>query len=221
MRVSFNLAEGRSCIFWRMQIEGRGLWEKKQEQNQFLVSVWSSGERKTRRGENWWISVTSELLSPLSCCEGGKTGVQTDPDSFMADQGSLIIKNPARSLWSIITGHLCFSSNMQDDLLMDKSKAQPHQHQEPSNTEPPSTPDPLRASGPGRAEPRRSQRAGRHGVSGVTGFGFPSGFLSLAVVRQHLVHQHRRRRLFPRDSVGKRDDAFSKLSPSRQPGVRR
>uniref|UniRef100_A0A9J8AYD9 Cytoplasmic polyadenylation element binding protein 3 n=1 Tax=Cyprinus carpio carpio TaxID=630221 RepID=A0A9J8AYD9_CYPCA len=28
---------------------------------------------------------------------------------------------------------------MQDDLLMDKSKAQPHQHQEPSNTEPPST----------------------------------------------------------------------------------
>uniref|UniRef100_A0A673FY65 Cytoplasmic polyadenylation element binding protein 3 n=1 Tax=Sinocyclocheilus rhinocerous TaxID=307959 RepID=A0A673FY65_9TELE len=31
---------------------------------------------------------------------------------------------------------------MQDDLLMDKSKAQPHQHQEPSNTEPPSTPTP-------------------------------------------------------------------------------
>ncbi|XP_043111614.1 cytoplasmic polyadenylation element-binding protein 3 isoform X5 [Puntigrus tetrazona] len=34
------------------------------------------------------------------------------------------------------------SQNMQDDLLMDKSKAQPHQHQEPSNTEPPSTPTP-------------------------------------------------------------------------------
>uniref|UniRef100_A0A8C2H2F7 Cytoplasmic polyadenylation element binding protein 3 n=1 Tax=Cyprinus carpio TaxID=7962 RepID=A0A8C2H2F7_CYPCA len=31
---------------------------------------------------------------------------------------------------------------MQDDLLMDKSKAQPHQHQEPSHTEPPSTPTP-------------------------------------------------------------------------------
>ncbi|KAG1950436.1 cytoplasmic polyadenylation element-binding protein [Pimephales promelas] len=31
---------------------------------------------------------------------------------------------------------------MQDDLLMDKSKAQPYQHQDPSNTEPPSTPTP-------------------------------------------------------------------------------
>ncbi|XP_052428594.1 cytoplasmic polyadenylation element-binding protein 3 isoform X1 [Carassius gibelio] len=31
------------------------------------------------------------------------------------------------------------AQNMQDDLLMDKSKAQPHQHQEPLNTEPPST----------------------------------------------------------------------------------
>ncbi|NP_001161134.1 cytoplasmic polyadenylation element-binding protein 3 [Danio rerio] len=31
---------------------------------------------------------------------------------------------------------------MQDDLLMDKSKAQPHPHQDPSNTEPPSTPTP-------------------------------------------------------------------------------
>lgn len=31
---------------------------------------------------------------------------------------------------------------MQDDLLMDKSKAQPHQHHEPSHTEPPSTPTP-------------------------------------------------------------------------------
>nr|XP_042593370.1 cytoplasmic polyadenylation element-binding protein 3 isoform X2 [Cyprinus carpio] len=34
------------------------------------------------------------------------------------------------------------AQNMQDDLLMDKSKAQPHQHQEPSHTEPPSTPTP-------------------------------------------------------------------------------
>ncbi|XP_026133796.1 cytoplasmic polyadenylation element-binding protein 3 isoform X1 [Carassius auratus] len=31
------------------------------------------------------------------------------------------------------------AQNMQDDLLMDKSKAQPHQHQEPLNTEPAST----------------------------------------------------------------------------------
>ncbi|XP_056327541.1 cytoplasmic polyadenylation element-binding protein 3 isoform X4 [Danio aesculapii] len=34
------------------------------------------------------------------------------------------------------------AQNMQDDLLMDKSKAQPHPHQDPSNTEPPSTPTP-------------------------------------------------------------------------------
>ncbi|XP_067242099.1 cytoplasmic polyadenylation element-binding protein 3 isoform X5 [Chanodichthys erythropterus] len=34
------------------------------------------------------------------------------------------------------------AQNMQDDLLMDKSKAQPYQHQDPSNTEPPSTPTP-------------------------------------------------------------------------------
>ncbi|XP_067276931.1 cytoplasmic polyadenylation element-binding protein 3 isoform X4 [Pseudorasbora parva] len=34
------------------------------------------------------------------------------------------------------------AQNMQDDLLMDKSKAQPYQHQDPSNTEAPSTPTP-------------------------------------------------------------------------------
>ncbi|XP_076831401.1 cytoplasmic polyadenylation element-binding protein 3 isoform X5 [Brachyhypopomus gauderio] len=36
----------------------------------------------------------------------------------------------------------CAQQTMQDDLLMDKSKAQPHQQQDPTNTDPPSTPSP-------------------------------------------------------------------------------
>ncbi|XP_030626710.1 cytoplasmic polyadenylation element-binding protein 3 isoform X2 [Chanos chanos] len=36
----------------------------------------------------------------------------------------------------------CAQQTMQDDLLMDKSKAQPHQQQDPTNIDPPSTPTP-------------------------------------------------------------------------------
>ncbi len=182
-------------------------------------------EFRWEKNETWRklvnIGDLRAFLNFIRVARGVKPEYRQIPIASWRIRGSLIIKSPARSLWSIITDHLCFSSKhagwFTDGQKQSSASPAPRAVKYRASIHP----DPLRASGPGRAEPRRSQRAGRHGVSGVTEFGFPSGLLSLAVVRQHLVHQRRRRGLFPRDSVGKRDDAFSKLSPSRQPGVRR
>ncbi|XP_076831396.1 cytoplasmic polyadenylation element-binding protein 3 isoform X1 [Brachyhypopomus gauderio] len=57
-------------------------------------------------------------------------------------------RSPATVMYDLLNNNSCLfpllpaQQTMQDDLLMDKSKAQPHQQQDPTNTDPPSTPSP-------------------------------------------------------------------------------
>ncbi|XP_035387399.1 cytoplasmic polyadenylation element-binding protein 3 isoform X2 [Electrophorus electricus] len=56
--------------------------------------------------------------------------------------------SPTNMMYDILNNNSCLFSplsaqqTMQDDLLMDKSKAQPHQQQDPTNIDPPPTPSP-------------------------------------------------------------------------------